>query len=346
MSTPVREIWSLRFLKSRLLQTSEKAPYNSGGRRRIKTRRGSLCACSFLYLMDIVAYYSCRFGYSPSEKPTSLRTPSNWFRQFPVPTEIRELPTTRLHERTSSTASKALFSADIPIIVCNPVTTPLSTLYSHLSLALSHGKAILVIVSSSELASSCAEYVTKQFPSSLSVVFVDPSRALNATRTLSAEPGSSIAVQRYQDNFTASGISQLTSLITEKLSVTSAGGIDALYASTAREQIKACLSSCQAALKAATREADAVDCARYSLLDDISELEARIGTEVLGLNSGSEVKKALSRAKQEVETVMDRLTWWRCVWRVDDIGDTVKGAVDKAWCRELESRVRSVFPKS
>lgn len=281
----------------------------------------------------------CSYGFSPSDKPASLRTPSNWLRQYPVPLEIRELPTTQLQDAEPSAYYKTLFSSDIPIIVCNPATTSLATLRSNLSAILHHGHAVLVTVSSGEPDPAYMDYVAKQLPRSLSVVFVDPSRALNATRTLSAEPGSSVAVQRYQDNYNASGISKFSSLIAEKLSVTSSGGVHALYALTAQEQIKACLSSCQATLKAASREVDTVDCARYSLQDDVTELEARIGKEVLGMESGSEVKKALNRAKHEVKTTMDRLTWWRCVWRVDDIGDTVKGAVDKAWCRELESRV-------
>ena len=242
----------------------------------------------------------------------------------------------------SSAAYKSLFSSDIPVIVCNPATTPLETLRSDLSLVLRHGNAILVVVSSPESAPEFSEYATKQFPRSLSVVFVDPTRALAATRTLSAEPGSSVAVQRYQDNFSASGVSKFTSLLAEKLAVTS-HGVHALYALTAREQIKTCLASCQAVLKAASREVDEVHCAKYSLQDQVTELEARVATEVLGAGSAEEVKKALSRAKQEVKVVMDELTWWRCIWRVDDVGDTVKTAVDSAWCRELESRVCNPF---
>lgn len=279
------------------------------------------------------------YGFAPSEHPASVRVPSTWLQQFPVPIEVCELPIVPLRNVSSSASYRTLFSSDVPIIVCNPVSTPLASLRSELSLILNHANAILVVVCSAESSAPYAEYLSKQFPQPLSVVFVDPSRALSAIRTLSAEPGSSIAVQRYQDNYAASGISKFTSLLQDKLSVTSAGGISALYAASAREQIRASLCACYNTLKSAERDVDAATVSSITLRDSVVELEARVGAEVLGGDSVSEVKKALARAKVEVKAVMDRLTWWRCVWRIDDIGDTVKTAVDKAWCRELEDRV-------
>lgn len=253
--------------------------------------------------------------------------------------ELHELSTGSVLSQKSAATFKSLFNADVPIIVCNPATTPLTAVRSDLSLALRHANAILVVVCSTEDAPAFAETVAKQFPPSLSVVFAEPSRALNAIRTLSAEPGSSLAVQRYQDNYTASGLSKVTALVAEKLSVASSGA-PALFAVTAREQIKAALSVCESTLNAARREVDAAVVANIGLRDRVAELEARIEGEVLGVDSANEVKRAVARAKQDVKVVMDRLTWWRCIWRVDDIGDTVKSAVDRAWCRELEDRVR------
>ena len=235
---------------------------------------------------------------------------------------------------------KVIFSSDIPIIVWNPATTALARLQSDFKPVFHYANTILVVIAPTESTPSTVETVAKHFPTTLSVVFAEPSRALSAIRTLSAEPGSSVAVQRYQDNYSASGISKLTSVIAEKLSVASSGA-PALFTLTAREQIKAALAACEATLKSAQREVDAAVVANIGLRDSVAELEARVEAEVLGIDSASEVKRAVARAKQEVKTVMDRLTWWRCIWRVDDIGDTVKSAVDKAWCRELEDRVRA-----
>jgi hypothetical protein len=181
--------------------------------------------------------------------------------------------------------------------------------------------------------------VAEQFPPTLSVVFTQPLRALNAIRTLSDQPGSSLAVQRYQDDYTASGLSKLTSLVAEKLSPASFGA-SVLFAFTAYEQIKAALRVCEDTLKASNREVDTAIVANIGLRDAVADLEMRIEAEVLGRDSTSEVRRAVSAAKQDVQTVMNRLTWWRCIWRVDDIGGTVKAAVDRAWCRELENKVR------
>lgn len=234
---------------------------------------------------------------------------------------------------------KALLSSDVPVIVCNPVTTPIAKLRSELLLALQHQNAVLILIGSPEAARTVEESGLKQLPKRLTTIFVDPSRALNAIRTLSAEPGSSVAVQRYQDNYAASGISAFTAALARKLSVVSSGGIRALYALSAKEHVKASLCACLATLKTAGVEVDAAVVSSMDLRDSVAELEARIEAEVLGVSSANEVQRALGRAKAEVKVVMDRLTWWRCVWRVDDIGDTVRSAVDAAWCRELEDRV-------
>lgn len=279
------------------------------------------------------------YGYAQADSPASLRTPSPWLQQFPAPLELHELPNVTADRTKAAVVHKALLSSDVPVIVCNPVTTPLAKLRSELPLVLHHGSAILVLVCSPDSANTFEDAVMKSLPKTLSVVFVDPPRALNAIQTLSAEPSSSVAVQRYQDNYAASGVSQFTAALARKLSVVSSGGICALYALSAKEQIKASLSACHETLKAAEREADAAVVSTMDLRDYVAELEAIIEAEVLGVSSVNEVQRALAYAKTEVQAVMERLTWWRCVWRVDDIGDTVRAAVDKAWCRDLEDRL-------
>lgn len=224
--------------------------------------------------------------------------------QFPAPVELSELPSIPLSHVKASAVHKALLSSDVPVIVCNPVTTPIAKLRSELPLALQHQNAILVVVYSPESASTFEDAVSKQLPQSLSVVFVDPSRALGAIRTLSAEPGSSIAVQRYQDNYAASGISKFTAALTQKLSIVSSSGISALYALSAKEQVKASLSACHTTLKAAGREIDVTVVSNIGLRDSVAELEARIEAEVLGASSVNEVQRALGRAKAEVKAAL------------------------------------------
>ncbi|EKM54560.1 uncharacterized protein PHACADRAFT_97833, partial [Phanerochaete carnosa HHB-10118-sp] len=280
------------------------------------------------------------YGYAPADHPASFRTPSSWLQQFLAPVELRELRSVPLSLVTNHGAvTKALLSSDVPVIVCNPVTTSIAKLYSELPLLLQHENAILVVVCSPEPASTFADAVLKHLPRSLSVVFTDPSRALGAIRILNTEPRSSIAVQRYQDNYAASGISKFTAALMQKLSIISSGGIGALYALSAKEQVKASLSACHATLKTAEEEVSTTTCSSIDLRCSVAELKERVESEVLGVNSANEVQRALNRARVEVKTVLDHLTWWRCIWRVDDIGETVKTAIDKAWCRELEDRV-------
>jgi len=54
-----------------------------------------------------------------------------------------------------------------------------------------------------------------------------------------------------------------------------------------------------------------------------------------------DVTEAIVKAEKDMRKVMDSLTWWRTVWRVDEIGDIVTYAVENAWCKDLERHVRT-----
>jgi hypothetical protein len=43
---------------------------------------------------------------------------------------------------------------------------------------------------------------------------------------------------------------------------------------------------------------------------------------------------------------MDELSWWRVMWRVDEIGVMVCSALKGAWCKDLERNVRISRSKS
>jgi hypothetical protein len=73
----------------------------------------------------------------------------------------------------------------------------------------------------------------------------------------------------------------------------------------------------------------------------VSELRGRVHLERARANLGTyPVDKAFAQAGTEMRTVMGLLTWWRAAWRVDQIGEIVNDAVDKAWCNDLEKHVR------
>lgn len=280
-----------------------------------------------------------RHGFTQSGEANRLRLPSSWLQQFNVPIEIGELLATDAPHGRIQPPLRALYSADIPVIVCNPITTSLSTILSDRRLPLAHTNALLVLTSSPNLSAECMETVSKQLPATLKVLFLDPARAVHATQTLGTNPSSSSTVQQYQDNFTGSRVSDVTSAIANKLSYITSQDASELHVLTAKELTRLSLSVCRATLDQASEEIHAVAAGRSSLKDAVAELEVRSGPEVLGVDGSSRVRNAIEKAKGEVQQVMDRLSWWRIVWRVDDIADTVRTAVDRAWCRDLEDKV-------
>ncbi|PSR76504.1 hypothetical protein PHLCEN_2v8407 [Hermanssonia centrifuga] len=288
--------------------------------------------------VDEDASLSISYGFTQLEDASRLRIPCAWLRQYDVPVEIQELSIPSSTGSRPHSSSLSLFSADVPIIVCNPITYPLSALLSDPTLPLNHGNAILVLTSSPTSSEEFSEYTSKQFPPSLTVLFADPTRAVRATQTISSNPGSAAAVQQYQDGFTGSRLSDLTLAITKKLAVPSGNVMD-IHTFTARELTKCALIAANLALKEARREVDEVTVKTIELQDAVAELDARLRPEILGAEAASEVRSAMDIAKRQVQPVMSRLTWWRLVWRVDDVGETVGAAVDQAWCRQLENKL-------
>jgi len=94
---------------------------------------------------------------------------------------------------------------------------------------------------------------------------------------------------------------------------------------------------------------DSVSVDVSTLKGKIEEAKMRAQGEVLGRSAtqtsskssteGDVVADALQQATKEVKVVMDRLTWWRMAWRVDEISLLVTQAVHQAWCRDLEQQV-------
>ncbi len=272
-----------------------------------------------------------------------MRIPCAWLRQYDVPVEIQELSIPSSTGSRPHSSSLSLFSADVPVIICNPITYPLSALLSDPTLPLNHGNAILVLTSSPTSSEEFSEYTSKQFPPSLTVLFADPARAVRATQMISSNPGSAAAVQQYQDGFTGSRLSDLTLAITKKLAVPSGNVMD-IHTFTARELTKCALIAANLTLKEARREVDEVTVKTIELQDAVAVLDARLRPEILGADAASEVSLAMDISKRQVQPVMSRLTWWRLVWRVDDVGETVGAAVDQAWCRQLENKVWKADP--
>ncbi|KAI0075753.1 hypothetical protein K474DRAFT_1646119 [Panus rudis PR-1116 ss-1] len=278
-----------------------------------------------------------RYSTQPSPHP-SISIQSSWLQQFPIPVEVHEVPVTN---NLNSKVAVSLHTADVPIIVCNPVTKPLSKLFADPTIPLYHPNAILVINSSPNL-THALEGVVPPSLRKLTILVVDPARALFGLQTISSNSTSPVAVQQYQDNFTGSNVSAVTTAIKQRFAAASErhpNPLVYLRLQTALHALQASLSASRTVLTAAEHEVDSVHMSVGELKDAIAELRARIHSEIFGVDQKNEVKLAVSKAKQDVRTTMDRLTWWRLLWKVDDIADTVMFGVNKAWCGELEDKL-------
>lgn len=85
-----------------------------------------------------------------------------------------------------------------------------------------------------------------------------------------------------------------------------------------------------------------------NLKERIAEAQARVEGEIFARHEYSqktvldEVDEAIKLAEQEMRPIMDRLTWWRMIWKVDEISSIVGTAVTQTWCHDLERKVRFI----
>lgn len=267
-----------------------------------------------------------------------------------MPVEVSEY-------KPSSTleTAKALFTADIPILLCNPTTTPLSSVLpasTNPPLPVSRKHTIVAIASPSPTHPTTAAQVPRiqalALNKGLRVVFVDPIRALHGLEQLAGAPSSPVAVQRYQDDVIGSNVSSVTHAVKDVIA--SAGGnsatppgspdVVAVHVQTGRAVIQDALLTCRYMLRHTELEADAVLTGTSSLRGQVEEAKARVRLEVFGTpdKNGDEIAKAVGQARKSVELTMGALQWYKLFWRVDDIREVVTAAVDRAWCRDLERK--------
>ncbi|KZT66375.1 hypothetical protein DAEQUDRAFT_675114 [Daedalea quercina L-15889] len=279
-----------------------------------------------------------------STEGPGVRLQSAWLLQFGAPVKVLEFNS--FSPSSSETASfEDLLTADIPVVVCNPASIPLHTVLSEssqMALPLTHPNAVLV------LTSTCAtdrltERLRAPFRHDLTILFADPTRAVQGLRTVSAAPSSPSAVQRYQDDFAGSNVPKLTRTISQIIpqSVSPSTVIEAVHIETAQAVVQDALSACKSELSRASDEVNHVCDGISSMRARMEELRVRAPKEVLiGEGDGNEVQHAVDQSRKDIKAVLDRLTWWKLLWKVDDVGDTVMDAVNRAWCRDLEYRVR------
>lgn len=273
-----------------------------------------------------------------------------------MPIEVTEykLPHTSLSPDPEG--AKALFTADVSVILCNPVSTPLPSILptsTNPALPIPRGNTILAILSPSPAHPSTSahgsELQTLAAQDTLRLVFVDPTRAIHGLDMLDNSVASPTAVQRYQDDFSGSNVSAVTRTVKEILSegtsssdkASQSARVAAVHAQTGKVLIQDALATCRAVLRKAELGADAVLTGTSTLRQQIEEAKAKVHLEVFGTEDkdGDDIAKAVAQARKNVKATMDALQWYNLFWRVDDVREVVTAAVDRAWCRDLERKV-------
>ncbi|TBU61638.1 hypothetical protein BD310DRAFT_956832 [Dichomitus squalens] len=293
-----------------------------------------------------------QYGTSPSLDEDVIIVQSSWLQQFNVPIEITEFKHSVPSPSSDTESAKLLFTADVPIILCDPVSTPLASILpvsSDPPLPLSRENAILALLSPSPAYPATAAQHSRVSPLSsqenLHVIFVDPSRALHGLQVLADGIASPLSVQRYQDDVSGSNVASITNAVKDILSSVSgtsaSAQVTAIHAQTGRALIKDALATAQAVLHKAELEANAALTATSELRGQMEEAKAKAHLEVFGAGGqdGDEIAKAVAQAKRSIKPTMDALQWYKLFWRVDDVREVVTAAVDRAWCRDLERKL-------
>lgn len=234
--------------------------------------------------------------------------------------------------------------------MCNPITTPLSTI---LAAPLPHDT--ILVLSSSVSQVDIDKIIQLQLSTSpphrgshfrrSKTISVDPKRAIQAIHALQSDRQSVTAIQKFQDNFIGSKISTLTDALHDKLkSDSSASPLLALRTKTALCRVQDALCAGLTSIREMRYDLNQVFLDVSNLRAKIEEAQARIELDVLGNRmTVDEVAEAIRLAEAEMRSVMDRLTWWRMIWRVDEISSIVGHAVARTWCHALEERVGTVL---
>lgn len=258
-------------------------------------------------------------------------------------TELRTPQSSQLDPLPRVLENLAIFKADVPIIVCNPITTPLPNI---LASPLPHNSIIV-------LSSSVSQYdlvgIIQQLPHhkppsrTFKTISVDPKLAAAAIDGLESDGHDPHTLSRFQSFFAGSRIFSVTHALHDKLkSNSSMSPLLALRTKTALYHTQDALSAGLTSIREMRRDLNQASVDASNLRAKIEEAQARVQADVFGgldITDVDQVAEAIRLADAEMRPVMNRLTWWRMIWRVDEISNIVDHAVTRTWCQALEKKV-------
>ncbi|KAG1731473.1 uncharacterized protein EDB91DRAFT_1305688 [Suillus paluster] len=301
---------------------------------------------AFLTIECILKKHSVT-GPSTSLVNDALTIPSSWLQQYPFPIQLTEIPSLASHP----SLPKTLLKADVLILLCNPLTTPLPTLISKAHFVLQRPRTILLLTGSGSGSEHVLEHVTKELGAAGcapgKVIAVDPIRALEAVSAFKKDPSCPAAIQKYQDDFTGSRVSLLGEVLAGMLGFKESGRASTTSTSpssllsdictrSALMQMHGALHASAQSVSQARIAIDRVFTSASELQSQVEQVRARADKEVL-LESG--IDEALLRGSKEMKALLESLTWLKMMWRVDEIDVLVGSALERYWCRELENQL-------
>lgn len=258
----------------------------------------------------------------------------------------------------------SLFKADFPIIVINPVTTPLRDLFERRLPG--HNIIALTTATATQTPDHLHRLLDSASVESRAILRVDPTRAVRALTHLSATDlsDSPSAVQRYEDDYIGSGVLSITEVLRSSLNEPSGNNFQTNNILT---YLRGALSACQDALRSGDADLRNVLVDVDSMTIHIEKTQKHILSDIFGPSSIGQsrwgsvwppmmhsrpikekaaenvVAEALIQAQKQMTIVMDNLTWWRMLWRVDEISYLVNTAVERTLCPDLERKVLTIL---
>jgi hypothetical protein len=255
---------------------------------------------------------------------------------------------------------RLLYTAHIPIVLLNPLTTPLAALSPHTS---SNTKSTvlpyplpphaLILITSPSPISTSSSVPPPIFELGVSpdrVLLVDPTRALSSIRALRSNPSDALHVQRYADDALGSGLSALKRQLQSVPTAVQKG--DAIVSATVGV-LRNGLHSAEAELREAAGLARALrseterarEDARRAVFGPAYEpvrlAASQSPTGTTAQHSNNKVRTAMAHADRTVQPVLDNLTWWRVLWAPDDASWHMQQATRDAW---VESIANGLLP--
>lgn len=289
-----------------------------------------------------------RYG-KPTAFAGELSSPSDWLQRFPHAIQLTELPDLSSLSSISDETDHLLLNSDVLLLLCDPVVTPLSNLVIRARHLLNKPNTILILTSGS-ISDPHRQFVSRTLSNMGCqpghILFVDPRQALDAVTALQVNPTSPSTIDRYQRGTLGSRISTITVAINEILrpkNLSETPLLD-LRQETAFSQVHGSLSASFQSVEAIKKDIDRVASKVNDLSSKVERVRENTRHDILGKpGEDDKIEKALFLGTKEMNTLLGSLTFWRMVWRVDEIGALVSTAVQGQWCKGLENQVQSVW---